>query len=125
MPVQFVVRVQAILSSSCADQPELVGTTPFDGACISVPFNTSWNAMIIARVSDSATTTSIREIITASPLGVSKSELFRSDYYPGGWQVNITWTPLESQFGAPNIFCFTALDSAGYVTRFSVHARFT
>ena len=84
MPAQFVVRVQAIPSSSCAGQPLFVGTTPFDGACISVPFNTSWNATIITRVSDSATATSISEIVTISPLGVRKSELFRSDYYPGG-----------------------------------------
>ena len=121
MPVQFVVRVQAIPSSPCADQPRFIGPTPFDEACISVPFNTSWNATIVARVSDSAMATSIREIVTISPLGVrkSESELFRSDYYPGGWQVNITWTPLESQFG-PHIFCFAALDDTGYVTRFNV-----
>ena len=127
MPVQFVVRIQEIPSSRCADQPQFVRPTPLDGACISVPFNTSWNATIIARVSDSAMATSIREIVTTSPLGVRKSELFQSDYYPGGWQVNITWTPLESQFGGPHIFCFAALDSAGYVTRFNVHActRFT
>ena len=127
MPVQLVVRAQAIPSSSCADQLRFVGPTPLDGACISVPLNTSWNAMIITRVSDSAMATFIREIITTSPLGVRKSELFQSDSYPGEWQVNITWTPLESQFGGPNIFCLTALDSAGYVTRFNVHActRFT
>ena len=119
MPVQFIVRVEAIPSSPCAVQPQFVGPTPFDGACISVPLSTSWNAMIIARVSDSATATSIREIVTASPLGVRKSELVRSDYYPGGWQVNITWTPFESQFGGPNIFCFAALSNARYVTRFN------
>ena len=78
MPVQFVVRVQEIPSSPCADQPQFVGPTPLDGACISVPLSTPWNATIIARVSDSACAmaTSIREIVTISPLGVSKSELF-------------------------------------------------
>ena len=118
MPVQFVVHVEAIPSSPCADQPRFIGPTPFDGACISVPFNTFWNATIIARVSDSATATSIREIVTASPLGLRKSEIVRSSCYylaRGVWQVNILWTPLESRFG-PNIFCFAALDNNGYVT---------
>jgi hypothetical protein len=120
VPVQFVVRIQAIPSRRCADRPQFIGTTPFDRACISVPFHTSWSATIIARVSDSATATSISEIVTTSPLGLRKSELFRSGYYLGGWQVNITWTPAEYQFG-PNIFCFTAMDNAGYVTRLNVH----
>jgi hypothetical protein len=123
VPVQFVVRVQANSSRPCTDQPQFIGTTPFDRACISVPFHTSWSATIIARVSDSATATSISEIVTTSPLGLRKSELVQScSCYLGGWQVNIAWTPLESQFG-PNIFCFAAMDNAGYVTRFNVHAR--
>ena len=69
VPVQFVVRVQVIPSSPCADQLRFVGPTPFDGACISVPLSTSWNVTIIARVSDSAMATSIHEIVTISPLG--------------------------------------------------------
>ena len=112
VPVQFVVRVQVIASNlPCTDKPEFVGTTPADEACFGVPFNTSWRATITARVSDSSTSTSISEIVTASPLGMNKSDLVPSSN-PGEWQVNVTWIPAASQFG-PNIFCYAALDNRG------------
>ncbi|CAC5422341.1 unnamed protein product [Mytilus coruscus] len=54
---------------------------------------------------------SIREIQTASPQGMVKSEL---DVYANReWYVNISWTPDTGQAG-PHIFCYTALDSNGY-----------
>ena len=113
VPVQFVVRVQAFqnLSSPCSSEPEFIGITPLNGSYFEVPFNTSWNVTIIARVSDGSTATSITEFVTASPLGMKRSNLVLSGN-PGEWQVNITWTPVESQFG-PNIFCYAALDDIG------------
>ena len=113
VPVQFVVRIQAFqtLSSPCSSEPEFIGVTPLNGSYFEVPFNTSWNATIIARVSDSSTATSITEFVTASPLGMIKSNLSRSRN-PGEWQVNVIWTPVESQFG-PNIFCYAAIDGIG------------
>ena len=111
VPVQFVVRVRAFPSSPCTSRPELVGDTPLNGSYFEVPFNTSWNATVIARVSDSSTATSITEFVTASPLGMRKSNLVQCEN-PGEWQMNVTWTPFEFQFG-PNIFCYAAIDNIG------------
>ena len=90
IPVQFVVRAENIPSNSpCTSQPEFVGTTPSDGACIGVPFNTPWNARIIARVSNSSTATAITDFVTGSPFGLKKSDLIPSDSMnPGEWQLN-------------------------------------
>ena len=116
VPLQFVVRVQDIpFNPPCTSQPEFVGTTPSDGTCFGVPFNTSWRAIISARVSNRSTATSITNFVTASPLGIRKSDLIPSNNSAVvEWHMNVTWTPVESQFG-PNIFCFAALDSIGYV----------
>ena len=112
VPVQFVVRVRAFPSSSCSSKPELVpGDTPLNGSYFEVPFNTSWNTIIIARVAGGSSATSITEFVTASPLGMRKSNLSQRNN-PREWQMNITWTPAEYQFG-PNIFCFTAMDNIG------------
>ena len=111
IPVQFVVRVRAFPSSSCTSKIELVGDTPLNGSYFGVPFNTSWNTTIVARVAGSSRATSITEFVTASPLGMRKSNLSQCEN-PGEWQMAITWTPTEFQFG-PNIFCFTAMDNIG------------
>ena len=112
VPVQFVVRVGAFPSSSCTSRPVLVGDTPLNGSYFEVPFNTSWNATIIARASiTSIPTANITEFVTASPLGTKISNLVRSEN-PGEWQVNVTWTPFEYQLGN-NIFCYAAIDNIG------------
>ena len=111
VPVQFVVRVQSFPYSSCSSKPELVGDTPLNGSYFEVPFNTSWSTTIIARVAGGSRATSITEFVTASPLGMRKSNLSQCEN-PRERQVNITWTPAEYQFG-PNIFCFTAMDDIG------------
>ena len=112
VPVQFVVRVRSFLYSPCTSRPELVGNTPLSGSYFEVPFNTSWNATVTARVSSSSTATSITEFTTASPLRMRKSNLTRSRQNPREWQIVVTWTPIESQFG-PNIFCYAAMDNIG------------
>ena len=111
VPVQFVVRVRSFLSSLCTSRPELVGNTPLNGSNFKVPINTSWSATITARVSGSSTATSISEFITASPLGMRMSNLTQCDN-PREWQIDVTWTPTESQLG-PNIFCYIAMDNIG------------
>ena len=111
VPVQFIVRVRSFPSSSCSSKPELVGDTPLNGSYFEVPFNTSWSTTIVARVAGGSSATSITEFVTASPLGMRKSNLSQCEN-PREWQVNITWTPAESQFG-PNIFCFAAMDNIG------------
>ena len=111
VPLQFIVRVQDIFSNPpCNSQPQFVGTTPQDGACIGVPLNTSWNARIIARVSNTSRAIAITDFVTGSPFGLKKGILVSVN--PGEWQVNVTWTPNESQYGL-NIFCYAALDNLG------------
>ena len=113
-PVQFVVRVEDIPSNPpCTGQPAFTDIiTPLDGACIGVALNTSWRAIISARVSNSSTATLITDFVT---LGMRKSDIVSSNNSAAEeWQMNVTWTPTESQFGS-NIFCYAALDSIGYV----------
>jgi hypothetical protein len=114
VPVQFVVRVEDIFSNPpCNSQLEFVGTAPLDGTCIGVPFNTSWNARITARVSNRSRASTITEFVSGSPFGLKRSDLIPSDSTnPGEWQLNVTWTPNESQLGL-NIFCYAALDNLG------------
>ena len=117
VPVQFVVRVEDIPSNPpCTSQPAFTDITPMDGGCFGVPFNTSWRAKISAKVSNGSTATSITDLVTASPLGMRKSNLvpFADNPAAKECQMNISWIPTESQFG-PNIFCYAALDSIGYV----------
>ena len=58
---------------------------------------------------------SIIEIVTVSPIGLTKSTL--AMYGEQQWFVNVTWTPTQDQ-SAPNIFCFSAMDSIGSVAYF-------
>ena len=116
VPVQFIVRVQDIASNPpCTSQPVFTDPTPMDRTCFGVPFSTSWRASISARISNGSTATSITGFVMASPHGMGKSDLIPSGDNPAAeeWQINVTWTPTESQYG-PNIFCYAALDSIGY-----------
>ena len=53
----------------------------------------------------------IAEIVTVSPLGLTKSSL---QQVPNtfDWMVTLSWTPEYSQIG-PHIFCFSAIDNQG------------
>ena len=113
VPVQFIVRVMNTYANpTCTSQPVLVGSTPSDGSCLGVPFNTSWNATITARVPENTMSTYITDILTASPYGMNKSSINPSDNH-GEWEVNVMWIPDQFQHG-PNIFCYAALDNIGY-----------
>lgn len=116
IPVQFVVHVfTPTPGQPCSSQPQLVGTTPPDGSstCVSSSPLSSWRTAITARVVSNTGNNSITEIVTASPLGMRKSALVPSSN-PREWQVIVTWMTLTYQSG-PNIFCYSALDNAGYV----------
>ena len=110
VPVQFLALVFNS-TQPCSSRPELVGTTPVDGSCIQVPFNTVWSTRITARVS-STVASSIVEIITASPFGMRKSNL--TQCLNNEWYVDVTWSPSNFQNG-PNIFCYSAMDNTGYI----------
>ena len=58
---------------------------------------------------------SITEMITASPPGLRKSALLATNH-SRQWYINATWSPDVSQHG-PNLFCYSATDSAGWVGR--------
>ena len=113
IPVQFVIQVFTPTSNQqCSSQPQLVGTTPPDGSSICISSLSSWSTAITARL-PSAGNNNITDIVTASPLGMRKSELVPSSNNPGEWLVVVTWMPLTHQSG-PNIFCYSALDNTGY-----------
>lgn len=48
VPLQFLVDVMNSTSTSCAEQPMLVGETPTDGSCVPVELDTTYTANIIA-----------------------------------------------------------------------------
>ncbi|XP_052094770.1 uncharacterized protein LOC127730411 isoform X2 [Mytilus californianus] len=107
VPLQFLVVVFRS-NTTCASKPTFVEPTRIEGSCIGIPFNTTYFEPIISN--SGSQTISIREIQTASPQGMVKSEL---DVYANReWYVNISWTPDTGQAG-PHIFCYTALDSNG------------
>ena len=83
--------------------------TPQDGSCIGVTFNTTWSTKIIAKIPNCCTALSIIDIVTASPLGMRRSELSPSGN-PGEWYINVTWTPSTFQL-QPNVFCYYAVDN--------------
>ena len=108
IPLQFLVLVFSS-DQACSSQPEFVGVTPQDGACIGVPFNTLWSTKIIAKIPENSTAESITDIVTASPLGMRRSELSPSGN-PGEWYINVTWTPSTFQL-QPHVFCYYAVDN--------------
>ena len=109
VPLQFIVNVyeSSFDNASCYGKPTFSWPTRRDGACVAIPFNTTFDESIIAKSEGQE----IQDIATQSPSGVRKSDLGMG---PGtnNWHVNITWTPLLSQTGN-NIFCFTAVDITG------------
>lgn len=109
VPIQFVVHVL----TPAPDQPcsTQVGTTHLS-FCVSS--GSPWGMAITERLPIAAGNRSIVDIVTASPLGMRKSELVPSSNNPGReWVMTVTWIPLPHQLG-PNIFCYSVLDSTGY-----------
>ena len=110
IPVQFVVHVFTPTSSDqqCSTQ---VDTTQLS-FCVSS--GSPWGMAITERLPIAADSRSIVDIVTASPLGMRKSELVPSSNNPGReWMMTVTWIPLPHQLG-PNIFCYSVLDNTGY-----------
>ena len=112
VPLQFIVRVQDFspIHLATANQSLLALLHRTGHVLVHVPFNTSWNARIIARVSNTSRAITITDFVTGSPFGLMKSNLVSVN--PGEWQVSVTWTPNEYQYGL-NIFCYAALDNLG------------
>jgi len=109
VPFQFVVNVyeSSFDNASCYSKPTFSWPTRRDGACVGIPFNSTFHESIISENNG----LEIQSIAVQSPSGMRKSGL---DMIPGTdkWYVNITWTPLMSQVGN-NILCFTAVDIRG------------
>jgi hypothetical protein len=112
IPVQFIVHVfTPTPNQACSTLPELVDATP---PSICVSSLSYWGMAITARLPIAAGNNSIIDIVTASPLGMRKSELVPSSNNPGReWLIIVTWMPQPHQLG-PNIFCYSALDNTGY-----------
>lgn len=126
-PLQFLVFVFSS-SAACASRPALVSPTPPDGSCYPVASGSTWSARIVAQSGSSSVRldyitlvihykyyfiiycTSITDIVTASPSGLTKSSL--RSLGSNQWYVDVTWSPSSTQTG-PSIFCYYAQDSVG------------
>ncbi|XP_062602414.1 integrin beta-like protein C [Saccostrea cucullata] len=111
IPLQFLVNVFQS-SKKCKNRPVFLLPTRQDGACVGVPYPSTWSEKIIAKASQNE---SISEINTVSPTGFKKSNLSRYDNSGEEWYVNVTWTPKANQAGE-HPFCYTASDTDGLVS---------
>ena len=80
------------------------------GVCVAIPPQTTFNSQLTAY--SGASSISIVEIQTTSPLGVRKGDLHRVNG-SNTYFVNITWTPDDTQQNQTHLFCYTAVNSDG------------
>ncbi|XP_035679046.1 uncharacterized protein LOC118417560 [Branchiostoma floridae] len=110
IPLQFLAFVESS-NVPCNQRPELIGQTPDDQDCIGIPPGDTYTAVIQAEAGRSGVT--ISEILTTSPIGLTKSSLAVDPNNPQRASVTVTWTPTAQQAGQ-HIFCFRAKDSFGF-----------
>ncbi|CAC5388868.1 Neurogenic locus protein delta,Protein eyes shut homolog,Neurogenic locus Notch protein,Neurogenic locus notch homolog protein 3,Protein eyes shut,Neurogenic locus notch homolog protein 1,Fibropellin-3,Protein crumbs homolog 2,Sushi, nidogen and EGF-like domain-containing protein 1,Protein jagged-1a,Sushi, von Willebrand factor type A, EGF and pentraxin domain-containing protein 1,Neurogenic locus notch homolog protein 2,Delta-like protein B,Protein crumbs homolog 1,Delta-like protein D,Protein jagged-1,Pr len=104
LPLQFMVYIYSLNASSCDSKP-VIETTVADGSVIQIYMNTTYRQTIIE-----SSLSSIAEINTVSPLGMTKSNLLTYGTSNNKWYINVTWTPTETHIGS-HIFCYTAFDN--------------
>ena len=107
--LQFLVYIVRF-SGSCGQQPEFVDPTLPQNSCEVITSGQTFTTQITAFSGGSSYF--IREIVTVSPRGTTKSNVQRigatNNYY-----VNIYWTPDSSQQSQTHQFCYAAVNSVG------------
>ncbi|XP_035679724.1 uncharacterized protein LOC118418037 [Branchiostoma floridae] len=107
IPLQFLALVEST-STPCNQRPMIVGDEPRDQSCVGVPTGDTYTAVIQAQAEGAGVT--IADILTTSPLGMTKSSLAVDPNYEQRASVTVTWTPTAQQAGQ-HIFCFRAADT--------------
>lgn len=107
--LQFLVLVIMSLDS-CLQKPTFIPPTIRQGVCVAIPPQTTFNTQLTAY--SGASSVSIVEIQTTSPLGARKGDLHHING-SNTYFVNITWTPDDTQQNQTHLFCYTAINSDG------------
>ena len=110
VPLQFLIHiVDKINNSNCLKSPEYIGEWAAD-SCIGVQSNVTTQGQIQVRIPCENTTTTLRDILTISPIGFEKGLIQRDPNDPQLYSMSFTWTPTPDQYGVQQA-CFTPVDS--------------
>ncbi len=107
--LQFLVLV-ITSPDPCFQKPTFIPPTIRQGVCVAIPPQTMFNTQLTAL--SGASSISIVEIQTTSPLGMRKGDLHHING-SNTYFVNITWTPDDTQQNQTHLFCYTAINSDG------------
>ncbi|KAL5518188.1 hypothetical protein EMCRGX_G003876 [Ephydatia muelleri] len=107
VPLQFLLELYSS-PYSCDQLPQIINNITNGSDISGLKSNTEWKYRITAQTSGPT----ISEIVTMSPFGLTKSSL-KQGASSSQWYIDVTWTPDLTQSG-PNLFCFSAVDSARY-----------
>lgn len=114
IPLQFlihIVNVTVIANGSqiCNASPIYVGDRP-QGACIGVKSNSSITERVRFRIPCMNTSTTLTNILTISPPGMTKGSIIRDSFDPNLYSMEVQWTPRSDQYGIYQL-CLTPVDS--------------
>lgn len=103
VPLQFLVSLLNGGNRSCSDRPAVSGER-----CVAIAAGSTYVDRIVA--TGVGPRYPIVDIVTQSPLGMTKSELEPGPDL-GQWHVDVAWTPqIPDQVGM-TLFCFLAMDN--------------
>ncbi|CAH1268829.1 MRC1 [Branchiostoma lanceolatum] len=112
IPLQLLALVESS-SVPCDQRPGFVRyRAPSDQTCFGIPISDTFSTLIEGEATGSGVT--VADILTTSPIGLTKSSLTVDPNNPQRASVTVTWTPTAQQAG-PNVFCFRASDSLRYI----------
>ncbi|CAF1683499.1 unnamed protein product, partial [Adineta ricciae] len=126
IPLQFLIRIVdqipvtvppdfnytgAPLLQPCTVPPVYIGDR-HHGACIGVKSNSTVIERIVIRVPCNESSTTITDILTVSPPGMSKSSISLDPDDNNTYIMYIQWTPRPDQYGIHQL-CLTPVDSVG------------
>ncbi|XP_066288985.1 integrin beta-like protein C isoform X2 [Branchiostoma lanceolatum] len=111
IPLQLLAFVESS-SVPCGQRPGFVRyRAPSDQTCFGIPISDTFSTLIEGEATGSGVT--VADILTTSPIGLTKSSLTVDPNNPQRASVTVTWTPTAQQAG-PNVFCFRASDSLSF-----------
>jgi hypothetical protein len=133
IPLQFLIEIVPLLTTTttttlftdqvtgtaepgptpppiCPFIPEYVGDWA-SGACIGVTSNTMTIIRIVVKVPCENSSTSIHDILTISPTGMTKSNITQDPQDNNEYIMYLQWTPQTNQYGIRQV-CVTPVDDS-------------
>jgi hypothetical protein len=94
----------------CPNIPEYEGDWG-PGACIGVTSNHTTEIRIVVKIPCENSSTSIQDILTISPTGMTKGPITQDPQYNNQYIMNLQWTPQTNQYGIHQL-CVTPVDNS-------------